>query len=42
MKNNEKILELLIRKSTLKDVELCLYKQYKEIDEEIAKLRESK
>lgn len=34
-------LELLIRRSTLKDVELWLYRQYAEIETELEKLGEN-
>lgn len=33
-----KEIELLIRKSALKDVEIWLYQQYEEINEELEKL----
>lgn len=36
-----KEIELLIRKSALKDVELWLQEQYAEIDKELAKLTQS-
>lgn len=35
-------IELLIRKAALKDVELWLYQQYAEIDEQLRQVAESK